>query len=460
MTTENRVWMHIGAGSFHRAHQAWYLHRLLMADPNSWTIALANIRDDSVPMMEKLAAQGCQYTLEIVDPDGKREYELITSIRKVVPWDKDLKAVVAEGADPATGVIAFTVTEAGYYLNTEFKLDQDNADLQADLKGGKNTIYGAIRAILAERKAKNGGRVTLLSCDNVRHNGIRFRDGLYEFLELRGDKELLGWIKENTTCPCCMVDRITPRPTPDIAKRVLAKTGFVDKVPVMSEAFIQWVVEENFAAGRPALEKVGVEMVKDVQPYEEAKIRILNVTHSCFAWAGTLVGRSFIHEDVQTPDIYKMAYDYITDDVIPNLSPSVVDLPAYRDMTLYRFGNPNIQDTNQRVAADGFSKIPAQVVPNLKDSYKRGSEPVATAMLPALFFVYLQRWHENKIPYKYQDGIMNKDAVHAMFNETDPLAVYCSDKALFGELAGEAKFTKLLRDSVDKVISWAANFKS
>ncbi len=454
MNNDKRTWMHIGAGSFHRAHQAWYLNQLIKSGDDTWSIALGSVRDDTTPMLEKLAAQGYRYTLETVDPANNRNYENIVSIREVLPWSPDLSAMTNRGADPATRVISFTVTEGGYYLDTGFRLDQANPDLQEDLQGGNTTIYGAVRAILEKRRQTGGGAVTLLSCDNVRHNGSRFRDGLLEFLRLRGDRDLLEWVEANTACPCCMVDRITPRPGPDIAPRVLEKTGFVDAVPVMGESFIQWVIEDDFMAGRPALENVGVLMVDDVQPYEEAKIRILNVSHAGVAWAGTLSRLNYIHEDTLTPAIRKMAEDYISHDVIPCLTPCPLDLAAYRDTVLDRFANANIQDTNQRVAADGFSKIPAMVVPTLKECFAHGREPVATMMLPAVFFVYLQRWAEGKLPYDYQDGVMNPERTMAMFRDPDPVAAYAGDASLFGPLAGRAEFVALLRDSIEKARSF------
>ena len=453
MNDSEKTWLHIGAGSFHRAHQAWYLHRLRVSGDAEWGIALANIRDDSVPMMKKLAAQNNRYTLETVDSAGNREYELITSITTVVPWDADVNALVAIAASERTKVIAFTVTESGYYLDTELKLDQANPELRADLAGARTTIYGTVHAILRERMARNAGPVTFLSCDNVRHNGLRFRDGMAEFLSLRGDAETARWFAANATCPCCMVDRITPRPGPDVAERVLAATGFADQAPVMAESFIQWVVEDDFRAGRPELEKVGVEMVADVQPYEEAKIRILNSSHAAIAWAGTLAGLSYIHESTLTPFIRQIARDYVAADVIPCLTPCPLDLAAYGDTVLERFANPNILDTNQRVAADGFSKIPAMIMPTIRECRARGVRPEATAMLPALFFAYLRRWHENALPYKYEDGIMDPARVHAMMAGPEPLAAFAADAALFGEMAGDAWLTGLLREAAARVDS-------
>lgn len=456
VNSSQAIWLHIGAGSFHRAHQAWYLHRLIAAGDTRWSIALANIRDDATPLLDTLAEQNGQYVLETVTPQGVRQYETISSISKVIPWDNELAALTAQGAKPETRVISFTVTEGGYYLDNQFNLDRTNADIQADLLGACRTIYGTMAQLLAHRKQQNGDPVTLLNCDNLRHNGERFRHGMMQFLQLRKEQELIAWIDSHTRCPNTMVDRITPRPAPEVAERVAEATGFQDRAPVMGEAFIQWVIEDDFINGRPALENVGVEMVESVLPYEEAKIRILNASHSCIAWAGTLLGQSFIHESTGTPAIHQLAYDYVTQDVIPSLTPSPLDLAAYRDVVLERFSNPYIRDTNQRVAADGFSKIPGFITPTLQECYQRGHEPQATAMLPALFFVFMQRWHQDQLPYEYQDGILDAAAVHQMFESADPVAVFASDEKLFSTLAHSSAFSQLLRQSIDRVNHWLA----
>ena len=455
MNTKQATWLHIGAGSFHRAHQAWYLHRLNAGGDHSWTLALGNIRDDMTPLLQALQRQDGEYTLETVTPAGERAYERISAISRIVDWDANLDALTDAGADPATRIISFTVTEAGYYLDHHYKLDMSNPDLASDVKGDtKRTIYGAITGILRAREASNGGDVTLLNCDNLRHNGERFRDGLLQFLALRGELELRDWAMAHTASPNCMVDRITPRPVPAVAERVLAATGVKDEAAVMGESFIQWVIEDHFIAGRPALENVGVEMVESVLPYEEAKIRILNATHSCIAWAGTLIGLSYIHEGTHVPSIRQMAYDYVTQDVIPSLSPSPLDLAAYRDVVLDRFGNPHIQDSNQRVAADGFSKLPGFIAPTLNECFARGATPAATAMLPALFFVFLQRWAAGDLPYAYQDGILDEAATRAMLAQADPISAFAADPMLWGKIAGTPELVNLLKDAVAKVHVW------
>lgn len=451
------VILHIGAGSFHRAHQAWYLHRLIESGDASWSLAVGNIRGDMNAVLDALAAQNGEYTLETVTPQGEREYERVKSIKKVVPWSADLAQLIATGAAPECRIVSFTVTEGGYYLDEHDRLDTANADLAADLKGAKTTIYGALAAILDARMKNGAGKVSLQNCDNLRSNGDRFKAGMLEFLQLRGETALRDWMIANTSCPNSMVDRITPRPTPDVAERVKAATGFDDRAPVMGEKFIQWVIEDEFCAGRPAWEKVGAEMVESVLPYEEAKIRILNASHSCIAWAGTLVGLQYIHEGTQDLEIRALAEAYVTEDVIPCLTPSPIDLAKYRDVVLDRFSNPYIKDTNQRVAADGFSKLPGFIAPTLSECFARNVDPDATAVLPALFFRFLERWHENRLPYAYQDGVMDPAVAHGYFTASDPVKAFVADKLLWGSMAQSENLERVMRKAIARVDAWLAN---
>ena len=221
------VMLHLGLGSFHRAHQAVYLHELQKTGDHSWTLAGGNIRPDMADTIAALQAQGGAYTLETISPAGGHHYERVTSISKVISYTSDLSGLIAQGAHTDTKIISFTVTEAGYYLDAKNQqLDLDTfADLRNDLEAARaglpgSTIYGALTAILRARRAANAGPVTLLCSDNLRHNGGRSRGGLLQFIELIGDTELLAWVKINTSSPNAMVDRITPRPTPDVCERV------------------------------------------------------------------------------------------------------------------------------------------------------------------------------------------------------------------------------------------------
>jgi D-arabinitol 4-dehydrogenase len=463
MTTQTSnpfVMLHLGVGSFHRAHQALYMHQLQASGDMSWQLTGGNIRADMAETISALAAQGGEYTLETITPSGVHDYTRVTAIGQVIPYEPTLATLIAVAANPATRIISFTVTEAGYYLDANNVLDTSITDLSVDLELARrhtpgSTIYGALTAILRQRMLFNAGKVTLLNCDNLRHNGDRSRSGLLQFITLVGDAELLAWVEKNTTNPNAMVDRITPRPTADVAQRVLQATGWADAVPVMGESFIQWVIEDNFCAGRPAWEKVGVEMVVSVAPYEEAKIRLLNAAHSCIAWAGTLVGYQYIHEGTHDAAIRKFAFDYATNDVIPVLSspknPSPIDLVAYRNVVLDRFGNPAIRDTNQRVAMDGYSKIPGFIAPTIRERLALGESIASVAILPALFLAYLLRWHKGQITYVYQDQAMNADAAHAMCDAADPIAAFCADAVLWGDLTNDSRLVAAMRKAFDQV---------
>ena len=454
--------LHLGLGSFHRAHQAVYVHQLRQLGDTRWSITGGNLRPDMPETIAALQAQNGRYTLETVSPQGERRYTVIESIQRVLPYQDDLAPLIAAGADPATRIISFTVTEAGYYLDADNRLDWDTfPDLAADLaavRAGRagHTLYGGLVCILRARMLAGAGPVTLMNCDNLRHNGDRSRGGLLQFIEALGDAALKDWVQAHTRSPNAMVDRITPRPTPDVAERVKAATGWDDRAALMGESFIQWVIEDNFIAGRPQWENVGVEMVHSVQAHEEAKIRLLNATHSCIAWAGTLAGYQYIHEGTHDAEIRQMAYDYVTNDAIPVLQPCPINLERYRDVVLDRFGNPAIADTNQRVAMDAFSKIPGMIAPTIRDQLARGERFDSVAMLPALFLAYLQRWHQGQIPYSYQDQAMDPAVAHAICEAADPVAAYAADSTLWGEMAGRPELVDTLRQAFARVQAFVA----
>ncbi len=455
-TSPPLVILHLGLGSFHRAHQAVYLHQLHAQGDTRWVLAGGNIRADMADTVAALSAQGGAYTLETITPAQERRYTWIESIKRIIAFEPNLAGLIAVGADANTRIISFTVTEAGYYLDAGYELDVSLPDIVADVQSAKvgqsgSTIYGALTAILRERMRQEGGAVTLLNCDNLRHNGERVRAGLLAFIRSVDDTPLLAWVEQNTTCPNAMVDRITPRPTPDVIERVKLATGRDDPAALMGESFIQWVIEDKFANGRPAFEKVGVEMVSSVTAHEEAKIRLLNATHSCIAWAGTLAGFHYIDEGARDAQIRKFAFDYVTDDAIPLLRPSPLDLENYRDVVLDRFSNPALKDTNQRVAMDAYSKIPAMIAPTIRERLKRGEGIASVVVLPALFLAYLQRWHAGKLPYFYQDQAMDVAVAREICIAKDPVAAYAADAGLWGDMTNDGRLLEALRQAFARV---------
>jgi D-arabinitol 4-dehydrogenase len=461
-----QVILHLGLGSFHRAHQSVYLHQLRQLGDQRWSLMGGNIRPDMEAVQQALHKQAGAYTLETISPEGVHHYLRVTSIENVIAWDESLSGLIQAAADPRTKIISFTVTEAGYYLDASNTLEQSNAEVQSDLRKAMaglagHTIYGALTALLRARIASGAGPVTLLNCDNLRHNGDRSRAGLLQFVAKLNDPVLLDWIEHHTSSPNAMVDRITPRPTAEVVERVAKATGVRDPAALMGESFIQWVIEDRFIAGRPDWARVGVELVTSVDAYEEAKIRVLNATHSCIAWAGTLVGYQFIHEGTHDTEIRQFAYDYVTHDVIPVLDtldkPCPINLANYRDVVLARFGNPAIQDTNQRVAMDGFSKIPGFIVPTIRERLAQGAAIDSVAMLPALFLAYLQRWHAGRIAYTYQDQAMDPALAHSVCTALDPIVAFCAVPSLWGDLANHPPLVAAIRRADQRVQHFIAN---
>ena len=450
------IQLHLGLGSFHRAHQAVYMQNLHEQGDNAWHIVGGNIRPDMQDTINALKAQKGEYHLETVSPTGDRHYQKISSIKTLIDWDAELKGLIEVAVNPNTRIISFTVTEAGYYLDEHHNLDSDLADIKSDLAGETRcTIYGGMAALLTARMESEAGPVTLMNCDNLRSNGHRFYSGLMQYLELHGNAALTEWVKNNTSAPDSMVDRITPRPTPEVIARISEAVGVEDNAALMGETFIQWVIEDKFIAGRPHWEDAGVEMVSDVMPYEEAKIRLLNATHSCIAWAGTLRGYQFIHEGAQDPIVRQLAHDYVTHDVMPCLDneehPSPINLADYRDVVLDRFSNPNVEDTNQRVVMDGYSKIPGFILPTISEALEAGRSIDAVAMLPALFLAFIKIQQRGKLAYTYQDQAMPEDNPQTYCNAEDSILAFASEPLLFGPLAGDEKLVAALRQAEERV---------
>ncbi|MFC5479132.1 D-arabinitol 4-dehydrogenase [Massilia suwonensis] len=442
--------LHLGLGAFHRAHQAACLQELIERGQKDWRIVAANIRPDPLDVSAALIEQGCAYTLETISPAGAHAYRRIEAIAQVLPYTSDLAAVIAAGADSRTRIVSFTVTEAGYCLSADGRLDPTLPELQAGLDAaGRNeagsTIYGVLTAILRARRAAKAGPLTLLCCDNLRHNGERVRAGLAAFLALADDPGLLAWTGEHTRFPNSMVDRITPRAGPEVRTRVLAATGRDDAAAVSSESFLQWVIEDDFCNGRPRWEDAGAELVADVAPYEEAKIRILNASHSCIAWAGALAGYRYIHEGMRDARIRTLVHDYVTHAVFDCLRPSPVDLEAYRDTVIERFAGDAVRDTIDRVLADSLAKLPGFIVPTIRERVACGLPLDAVAVLPALFLAFLCRWQAGLARADYRDAALDAELLRRVCCSRDVVAAFCAEPTIWGDLANSERVTSAVR---------------
>lgn len=442
--------LHLGLGAFHRAHQAAYLQALHDRGDRRWRLVAANIRPDPDDPAPGLRAQGCRYTLETTSPDGERHYSAITSLADAIPYSEGLEAVIALGAESGTRIVSFTVTEAGYFLDDAGGLDLSSAPLRqalADTRAGRAgvALYSVLAAILRARRARGGTPLTLLCCDNLRHNGRKVQSGLLQFLAQAGDEELAGWVARHASAPNTMVDRITPRATPALFERVRQATGRGDPMAVGAEAYMQWVIEDDFCNGRPAWEQAGAELVAAVEPYEEAKIRILNGSHSAIAWAGALAGHRHIDEALRDAHIHALVHGYVTHAVFDCLRPSPVDLDNYRDLVLARFAGAAMRDTVERVLADSCAKLPGFIVPTLRDRIARSLPLDSVAPLPALFLLVLQRWRCNDLAIPYHDSMRDDTMVRAICDAPDPVAAFCAQPALWGGLASHPALLDAMR---------------
>ena len=294
--------VHIGLGNFHRAHQSWYLHRLMQQGAaHDWGIVGAGVRPADAAQRDRLAAQDYLTTLIELDPRGQSA-EIVGSMVGFVPVEEDNAALIAQMADPAIRIVSLTVTEGGYYINPVTKaFDADHPDIQYDAAhpDRPKTAFGAMIAALGKRRAEGIGPFTGQSCDNLQGNGNILRQTLVSLARL-SDPNLADWIDTHCSFPNAMVDCIVPA----TGARELALAhgfGIDDAAPVTHENFRQWVIEDEFCAGRPDWDKAGATFTKDVHAYEAMKIRILNGGHQLIADAGELLSLCYISDCMAHP---------------------------------------------------------------------------------------------------------------------------------------------------------------
>jgi len=428
--------VHLGVGAFHRAHQAVYFDRLLAnEDEQNWGIIGVNIRPQDSQAFSRFIEQDGEYVLKTMAADGETNYEHIRSLIKQIDGAQAPDDVDNALADASIQLVTSTVTEGGYYLDENRKLMLDHPAIKGDIEGARNTLYAFLYAGLKKRSETSKAKITLLCCDNLRHNGELLQAGLMQFLEAKQDTELANWIKQNVSFPCSMVDRITPKPSQQHVDDVQSRFGVDDQMTVMGEDFIQWVVEDNFAGKKPSLDKVGVQFVQDVVPFEEAKIRILNAGHTCVTYQAALKGLTYFDEAMRDEELHQYFKDFILQDSIPAIGDSVVDLPAYLDIIAKRFSNANIGDTVERICSDGYAKFPIFVFPTLEGTYRKGRTPNKTIQGIASWFTFIQLTNEGKIKTQYHEP--SKAEVAAFTNTAEGINAFVTDSFLWGNVPTE-----------------------
>ncbi|ADB31821.1 Mannitol dehydrogenase domain protein [Kribbella flavida DSM 17836] len=377
--------VHLGIGAFHRAHQAVFTERAAQLTGDSrWGIS--GVTQRSAAVRDQLAPQDGLYSV-LTRGGGAASIEVIGSVREVLAASEDPAAVVQRIADPRVGVVTLTVTEKGYRARSGGGLDLTDPEIQADLTGRPpRTVVGQLAAGLARR---SGAPLTVLSCDNLVANGPYLARLVREYAEAAG---LAGEQFEAAAFPASMVDRIVPATTDadrDEAARLL---GVRDEAVVVAEPFIQWVIEDAFAAEQPAWDAAGAVLTADVAPWEQAKLRMLNATHSMLAYLGALRGYETIAEAVRDEDLATAATELMRVDVVPTLTPpDGLDLTAYGESVLERFANPALKHRTAQVAMDGSVKLPVRLLGTVQDRLAAGAEPYAAALAVAAWMVYVSR---------------------------------------------------------------------
>lgn len=399
--------VHFGVGAFHRSHQAMFIDRLLEAGGHdSWGICGVGVLASDARMRDVMRDQDGLYTLVVKRPDGHAEARVIGSIVEYLFAPDDPEAVIEKLADPATRIVSLTVTEGGYSVNDATgEFDAGGADTIADLVDDAvpRTVFGLLTAGLARRRSRGIAPFTVMSCDNIQGNGRVAATALISFARLK-DPELGEWIAQHVRFPNSMVDRITPATTPAAIAEVAAAYGVDDRWPVVSEAFEQWVLEDAFTLGRPDLDRVGVTLVGDVEPYESMKLRLLNASHQAMSYLGLLAGFTFVHEVVADERFVAFLLGYMEEEASPTLQPVPgVDLDAYRRELISRFSSPTIADTLARQVVDGSERIPKFLLPVLREQLHAGGPIDHAVLVLASWSVFLEGVAEGGEPLAITD---------------------------------------------------------
>ncbi len=398
---------HIGVGGFHRAHQAYYTDALMnTGEALDWAICGVGLRGEDQRARDDLKEQDYLFTLFELGDSDDTEVRVIGSIRDMLLAQDSAQALINKLADPAIRIVSLTITEGGYCIddsNGEFMAHLPQ--IQHDLANPQSpkTVFGFLCAALSKRRGAGTAAFTVMSCDNLPHNGAVTRKALLAFAALL-DANLCDWIDQNVSFPNAMVDRITPMTSTAHRLQLADKHGVDDAWPVVCEPFVQWVLEDKFVNGRPAWEKVGVQFTDDVSPYEEMKIKLLNGSHLALTYLGFLKGYRFVHETMNDPLFVRYMRAYMDLDVTPQLAPVPgIDLSEYKDTLVARFSNQAIADQLERVCSDGSSKFPKFTIPTINRLIADGRETKRAALVVAAWALYLKGVDENGDTYSIPD---------------------------------------------------------
>lgn len=443
--------VHFGPGAFHRAHQAFYFDQLLAKDPR-WGICAVSLKSPGV--RDALQPQDGLYTLAQLDTETT--FRVVGSILEVLVAPEDPPSVFARLAAPTTRMVTLTVTEKGYCLTGDGKLDTAHPDIVHDLASPREPVSAVGYVVEGLRRRFQAGLApyAVVACDNLADNGWRLKAAVVAFAETI-DPVLAGWIEGEGRFPRTMVDSITPATDDALRARVEAATGLSDAWPIQREAFTQWVVEDVLGhpsenGGAPDLASVGVTLTDDVRGFERAKLRLLNGVHSTIAYAGLLKGHETVFEAISDPALAKLAEDLMVQDIIPTLTaPRGLDLAAYAQAILARFRNPEIRHLLAQIAWDGSQKLPFRILGTVADALEAGRsvDHLALPLAAWMHFVRRRVTEEVKIVDPLADRLVETAAACSGDAKADVARFLKLEPVFSRELAVNAAFVAALENA-------------
>ncbi|KNC09964.1 D-mannonate oxidoreductase [Klebsiella sp. RIT-PI-d] len=440
--------VHFGFGAFHRAHQALLTHRVLDVKGGDWGISEISLFSGD-ELMSQLRQQAHLYTVLEKGAQGNQAI-IVGAVNECLNAKLDsLAAIIEKFCEPQVAIVSLTITEKGYCIDPATgRLDESQPRIVHDLEhpDEPHSAPGILVEALARRRERGLTAFTVLSCDNIPDNGHIVKNAVLGMAHKR-DAELATWIEQHVTFPATMVDRIVPAATPASLNEIAEHLGVFDPCAISCEPFIQWVIEDNFVAGRPEWEVAGVQMVDDVMPWEQMKLRMLNGSHSFLAYLGYLAGHQHISDCMQDAPFRQAVRRLMSSEQAPTLTITGVDLNAYADSLIERFANPALKHRTWQIAMDGSQKLPQRMLESVRIHLQRKSAWPLLALGIAGWMRYVSGVDEAGNEIDIRDPLA--DQIHALVAGSDPqqrVTSLLTLKAIFAtDLPADADFVNAIQ---------------
>jgi fructuronate reductase len=451
--------VHLGIGAFHRAHQAFYTEAVLNKFGGDWGIVGSSLRSASV--RDQLVPQDCLYTLVERSGDGEK-LQVIGAVLDTLVGPENPAALVEQMAGSNIKIVSLTITEKGYCHDPATgNLNLAHPDIIHDLEYLDRPVsaIGFLVAALKQRFDKNQKAFTLLSCDNLPNNGEVLEKVITQFAA-KISPEFSAWIKAHATFPCTMIDRIVPATTDDDRRDIEARLSINgesvrDEGMVVCEPFTQWVVEDKFADGRPAWEKVGVLLVDDVRVFEKIKLRLLNGAHSTMAYTGYLSGFQYISEVMEQPAFVNLIKTYMAREAGETvIAPAGFDIEAYKQQLRERFSNKALKHRTWQIAMDGSQKLPQRLLETLREQLAGNGHIDILCLGVAAWIRYVSGVDETGVAIEVSDPLAKELRAACDANQGDPAgmvkAVVGIQKVFGTDLINEARFVETTTEWLER----------